>query len=270
MLNYKRSGGTLLNKCLGTLPNTVVMSEVNPMGGGWGKEKENSHTTIKDQAKYWYGIHIESNSFRNNVLELAEKCEQNGATLILRDYSRINFEKNYLNNFTPPNKFMILESLKGLLITAFGFIRDPIDIWISSGMPPINEFFNDYFKYVSLLNKINIPIYKYEDFCDDPSKFLILMCKDFKLKYIDVTRTYHNFKTLNGDTQSNSRGSKKNIIRPLKRKAIPSKFIVRLNNNEHLAASNILMGYNPYYNSKEIAVLEKIKLEIKEFRVKIK
>ena len=47
MINFGRSGGTLLNRILAALPNTVVMSEVHPLGGGWGKLKDKSPTTIQ-------------------------------------------------------------------------------------------------------------------------------------------------------------------------------------------------------------------------------
>ena len=33
MLCFARSGGTVLNRCLGCLPDIVIMSEVNPLGG---------------------------------------------------------------------------------------------------------------------------------------------------------------------------------------------------------------------------------------------
>ncbi len=56
MIAFARSGGTVLNQCLGSLPDVVIMSEVNPLGGGWGERGANSLTTIKDQAKHWYHL----------------------------------------------------------------------------------------------------------------------------------------------------------------------------------------------------------------------
>jgi hypothetical protein len=36
MLCYVRSRGTVFNQCLGSLPNTIVLSEVNPQGNSRG------------------------------------------------------------------------------------------------------------------------------------------------------------------------------------------------------------------------------------------
>ena len=36
LLCYARSGGTLLNQMIGSLPNVVMLSEVSPYGGGGG------------------------------------------------------------------------------------------------------------------------------------------------------------------------------------------------------------------------------------------
>ena len=98
MLCYARSGGTVLNRCLGSLADIVMMSEVNPLAGGWGKEGKKYYTTIKEQAFNWYGMKIEGNGFRENVIELAIKCEQENLSLILRDYSFINFKSSSLSN----------------------------------------------------------------------------------------------------------------------------------------------------------------------------
>ena len=53
MICYARSGGTLFNKCVGSMNDIIMLSEVNPLGGGWGKRRENSYTTPAEQAKKW-------------------------------------------------------------------------------------------------------------------------------------------------------------------------------------------------------------------------
>ena len=72
MICYARSGGNLLNKCIGSLPNVVMLSEVNPISDscdccGQGKQ-------IRCQAKEWYGVDLDSNSFSEKILELEGYC----------------------------------------------------------------------------------------------------------------------------------------------------------------------------------------------------
>ena len=73
MLCYARSGGTLLNKCLGSLSDTIILSEVNPVGSGSGKNKE-SLNSVYEQAKYWYNIELKNHDFKNAIIELDEYC----------------------------------------------------------------------------------------------------------------------------------------------------------------------------------------------------
>ena len=102
MICYARSGGTVLNKCLGSLPNVVMLSEVSPIGGGWGKEGPDSFTTVKEQAKNWYQIELSSDDFVENIVELEKFCNDNKLYLVVRDWSFINFMPHEYNNFNPP------------------------------------------------------------------------------------------------------------------------------------------------------------------------
>ena len=78
MICFARSGGTILNRCLGSLPNVVMMSEVNPLGGGVGVGgNKNSFTTVAEQAKHWYQLELESKTFAENIIELEKICERN-------------------------------------------------------------------------------------------------------------------------------------------------------------------------------------------------
>ena len=77
MICFARSGGTILNQCLGSLPGVVIMSEVNPLGGGKGKGAE-SYRTIKSQAKNWYGIDLisDEDNFVECAIELEAFCRK--------------------------------------------------------------------------------------------------------------------------------------------------------------------------------------------------
>ena len=65
MVCYARSGGTILNRCLGCLPGVVMLSEVTPLvdqspAGGEPR-------TVKDQARQWYGIELQSHGFTESA-----------------------------------------------------------------------------------------------------------------------------------------------------------------------------------------------------------
>lgn len=256
MLSYARSGGTMLNQCLGSLPDTVMMSEVNPLGGGWGVKGSNSYTTIQAQALNWYDIEIKSESFTESVIELERYCEANGKKLIIRDWSFVNFSKCDDNGNNPPYKFMTLDALKSKCdLSVFVFIRDSINIWISRGMPAINDFFFEYLQYIKAVRNLKVPIFKYENFCMNPQFVLKDICDYTGLEYRNVTKTYFYFNKVNGDVQNiiESRGIKTREITLLPRVYIPVRKIFQINRCSFMKKCNEIMGYMPcYYQGKKL------------------
>lgn len=248
MISFARSGGTVLNQCLGCLPNTVIMSEVNPLGGGAGKGPI-ALRTIKQQAKIWYGINLESNGFTNNALELNKICEDRGLQLIIRDWTFVNFNPLPNNNQNPPNKLLALEALKRKCkLKPFAFVRNAIDVWISRNVSP-EEFFGPYLRYVKEILKLEIPIFKYENFCENPDKVIRNICKYAGLKYNDSYKNYASFQNVNGDIQVSeySRGIKQKEIKLLPRKRISRKKIKKMECNAEMIQANKLLGYSTSY-----------------------
>lgn len=253
MLNYARSGGTLLNKCLASLPNVVMLSEINPLGCGSGYDINNPTSSIKNQVKNWYNIDLKDANFKNQIKELYDYCKKNDKVLIIRDWSFVNFsnfEKYNYNN--PPKKFLILEELQEYDLKIFGFVRNSIDIWLSRGCPDIKIFFSEYTTYINSLLETGCPIFKYEDFVNSPKKQLELICQKIGVDYVDVFETCLDYEKVNGDVQNkkNSRGIKQGEIKLLPRKQINSEKIAELNKCEKMKKINIKFNYTPsFYDS---------------------
>jgi len=60
MICFARSGGTILNQCLGSLPNVVMLSEVHPLVENWSSGKV-SVPKVKYQTKNCYQIDLSAN-----------------------------------------------------------------------------------------------------------------------------------------------------------------------------------------------------------------
>ena len=269
MISFARSGATLLNRCLGSLSNVVIMSEVNPLGGGWGEKKEKSPTTIKTQAKQWYNISLKSNGFCEEALELASICKKQKKHLIIRDWSYVNFVPHEYNNFNPPNRLLSYEQLKGKChLVAFAFIRDSIDVWISRNTPPVKEFYKQYSKYIDEILKNNIKIFKYENFCQNPDLEMKEICRYIGIEYSSAYKNYNKFTNVNGDIQNGckSRGIKQQKISLLPRKEIPFNKIKEINTCLEMKRVNSLLGYKTSYYKNQI---DKILIIIKKI-IKIK
>lgn len=251
ILCYARSGGTILNKCLSSIPGTVVMSEVNPLGGGSGigSLKDKPLNNIQDQAKSWYNIELESAGFKDNVEDLLEHCNQRESRLIIRDWTVVNYEPMAQNSFFSPNRFLILEELSSLNPIVIGFVRNAIDVWISRGQPEVDLFFKHYYSYIKSLTELNIPIFKYEDFTKFPEEQLQALCSAADIPYAPVADFAVSYRKVNGDIQkgNESRGENQKTIKPLSRQIIAYHNIKKLNSNQDMIRSNEMLGYGMNY-----------------------
>jgi hypothetical protein len=250
MICFARSGGTVLNRCLGSLPDVVMMSEVNPLGGGLGAGgNKNSFTTVAEQAKHWYQIELKSKNFTENILELEEICEKNGKQLVLRDWSFVNFAPYKHNDFNPPNRLITLETLESKCnLIPFAFIRDAIDAGLSRDVA-LRQFSIPYLRYVKSIIEKNIRIFKYEDFCHNPEKAIRDICAYTGLKYSESYTEFFLFDTVNGDIQHASRGNKCRKIELIPRKRISKDRIAEIDESAEIAEANTLLGYPTSYFS---------------------
>lgn len=254
MICFSRSGGTVLNKCLAVMPDTIVISEVNPVGGGWGREQKESYTTVQSQAKHWHGIELENTDYGQTVAELEQILKQRNQHLVVRDWSYINFYPKEENNFEPKNDFLALTEISSQTsCKPFVFLRDAIDVWISNGKRDPDIFFLHYQKYLETIKSYNIPVFKFEDFCRTPKKELQKICNYLEIPYDEsFTTKFSEFKKVNGDTQikKGSRGGKSKTIRPISRKIIEPSHIQIIESNKFFRECNEMFDYSAsYYNS---------------------
>ena len=252
MICYARSGGTLLNQCLGSLPDTVVLSEVNPLSGGVGApiKAESPY----EQALRWYGIPLKSRDFSGSILELMEICRQKSLSLIVRDWSFVNFMPMSRNNYQAPYKFLTLESLKSKCnMAVFAFVRNAIDVFLSRG-EEINSFSTNYLRYVKAVVNLKVPVFKYEDFCRSPETILKSMCALGGINFSESFWNFSSFLNVNGDSQDRgkSRGGKHNKIIVLPRKRVSAQKAYCINNNEEIKEANKLFGYPVKYEDAPI------------------
>ena len=261
MICFARSGGTLLNQCIGSLPDVIMMSEVNPLGGGSGRGPVH-YQTVKDQAKHWYNIEIESDNYSSGIIELGDYCTFKKKHLVVRDWTFINFVPREENKWEPPERLLALEQLENISeVIPFAFIRDSIDIWISRNLPPANEFFRQYLNYVRELVNRDIKTFKYEEFCRYPSYVLREICNFTGLEYSDSYNNYLTFQKVNGDIQikSKSRGSRHKKISLLPRRLMPLPKILEVNHNNDMKEANSLMNY-PISYTKTSQLLNRLRI----------
>lgn len=250
MIGYARSGGTLLARCLASLPAVMLFSEVNPRrwpGAG------NGRYTLNAQARAWHGIELRAQGFADGASELAAYAAREGKHLVFRDWSVIDFVPMKENGFKPAGRFSAWDALAVLpQVRAFGFIRDAIDVWISNGCR--DDFFRYYRAYLEALIGLGIPIYRYEDFCADPDLFMQRLCAEMGLPYDPGYQAFHRVGAVTGDVDlpTPSRGMRFGRVVNLPRRRISSAQRKWLKQNEDARAVNRLAGYPIDYEARPL------------------
>ncbi len=245
MLAYARSGGTLLNRCMASIPNVLVLSEVSVEA-----LCPNSCSTIKEQAKKWYGLELKSSGFVENINEIYKYCQSRGITLVIRDWTFGSFVPSRYNNFMPSKSLSTYNVLsKHFSVKAFGLVRNSIDIWLSLQASP-RTFYdkNLEFLYEFTKNLIdeNIKFFKYEDFCNNPKKEMKAICDYVEIDYNDHFLNYCEYKNVTGDIDlpDYSRGIKQSEISLLSRRKSYNIFSNDISKNTRSHEINQLLNYD--------------------------
>lgn len=115
---------------------------------------------------------------------------------------------------------------------------------LKNGDPNLEYFL----RFVNELKENGIKIFKYEDFCSNPDKFMIDFCEYTGLTYDESYKNYKNFTTFNGDIFSeNSRGLKKDNIFKIERRNASEDEIRFLENNTRMKDVNKMLEYPCHY-----------------------
>ncbi len=245
MTCYARSGGTLLNRCIGRLPGVVILSELHPLGGGTGKDGL-AFRTVSQQARHWYGITLKHEGFVDAICELHDHCQASGLRLVLRDWVAADFLPHRFNHHEPSWKLTTLNLLRERLeVHPFAFTRDSIDVWLSRGRPDPEAFFEQYVRYARAIVEAAMPIVQYEAFCRSPEQQMQRICEIGGLPYSPSFRDYQSFTHVNGDIQlaRPSRGRQQGGIAPLPRRGVPSRWVAAVEACPQMIEANRLLNY---------------------------
>lgn len=254
MLSYARSGGTLLNRCLGALPNTVVMSEVGPWGGGGGVSW-NDRREVHEQALDWFDIYLKSSDYLSGLLELEGICDRSNRYLIVREWCYANFNRHgSLPPYTPPQNLWTLEQLheKGIETKAFALVRDARDMWASMNYPEPNRFFASYRRFAEALSSAkDVPIFKYENFTADPETGLKSICDYLEIPFTQDWKDFPYFLDVSGDSADNkgfypppNKGRDLNPVRKARRCTLSPYRRFQIVKNPDFFEANHLLGYS--------------------------
>ena len=273
ILNYARSGGTLLSKFLSSTPGIILVSEINTQKGiNLNAKDVQPDEALKEQLLIWYGIKLEGEGIRECLINLIKYTKERKKLLIIRDWSYNDFRPNSSNNYNPSNTFTMYSLLKELTdFECIAFLRNAIDVQLSL-KGNIDTFQSSYLNYIKELYNLNIAIFKYEDLINSPLNFFSNLSTKLSFEFSSMVNLNDSNK-VTGDGYSNktTRGELQSSPIKLKRKYAFPWEEYNINKSEQLIKANNLVGYSTSYRDEKCeSLLNYLKrIFMSKFRYKI-
>ncbi len=187
---FARSGGTLLNQCLGCHPTNAVLSEINPAG---------SYFDALWQAEHWLGLlnkgnknAIEPLPYDGQVAALARLSTKAGRRLIVRDWTALNFLIDVMKGIEPSG---VLEQEHYLARTGLGLRRVVLSRRAESVFHSLRARIPQFLKldaetfgqaYLAYAQAVcNYPVVHLTDFTSDPKPRMRRICDLLDAAYED-------------------------------------------------------------------------------------
>jgi len=199
------------------MPNVVLLSEIHP-----DAQHAKSFNILK-QAQDWYGIHKELNAFKTPFIESVELirnwCHEHGKTLIIRDWSHVDYIGPPVTE-TPSNTAKLILDLKpNFTLKHIQLLRHPIDTWLSFSRLNLAKkhgiSFDDFcLAYLNYLENTSADsVLCYEQFSTAPEIVLKRVANESGFIYdTSFLDNWYKYKNITGDnSNSTSLRGKKNI-----------------------------------------------------------
>ncbi len=219
-----RTGGTVICRCLASMQDVVLLSEIHPLG----TQKFNPIA----QAQAWYDLlsdeDLESaRSGRLSFLEvmqlIAQRCSEHGRILVVRDWSHLDYTGV---PFTQPRyRSLLAEKLQpAFSLVRYSTVRHPLDQWLSMAQQAVFQerlgparFLRGASRFAESARQTGFM--RFEDFTRDNDTALRQLCAGLELEFDPGYREkWQAYTRITGDMLPGRSGS--DHIAPLPRQAM--------------------------------------------------
>lgn len=243
------TGGTLITKCLAAMPNVMVLNEVDPLSRmQFNPEKPIFSPTdmvaLVRQGNNRVSDELLIHLFVQNLEMLRNELASAGKRLLLRDHSHSHFLEGREVNKRTSVLSMVAEHFSTHSILT---VRNPIDSFLSldvlnwKSFQPFN--FDEYCKrYMHFLDAHKgLPVFKYEDFVNEPAKQMEQMCVALQLAYTgNFMETFDVFR-FSGDS-----GRSGVTIKPRTRRSYDEAFLENAKTSDSYSLLVNRLGYEAF------------------------
>lgn len=240
------SGGTLIAKCIASLPNTHVLSEVDPLSAQAHASKEPFFPTDLIRLARVGSRSVDEqlliDIFLAGLDVIYKNARAKGLRMIVRDHAHSQF---YFGDIQarPTVKEIVAQRFN---LRSVVTVRHPLDSymslknngWIHFQPDSINEYCRRY--HLFLDHYENTDLYRYEDFIAGPKAVLKKIATTLELRFDDSFEHLFSVHRLSGDSGRSGR-----VISPRPRRTVPDNVIENLTKSDNYRSLCKRLEYSP-------------------------
>ncbi|WP_150297399.1 sulfotransferase family protein [Salipiger aestuarii] len=254
--HFACSGGTLISKAIASVPNAVVMSEIDPLSTLHLRQPRQPFLPTDLIASLRYspreiGQDTIVAVFFAGLQALARDLSQKGLHLVLRDHAHSQY-CTAVDRFARPTLNELLTQLAGehnpplWSVRGVVTVRHPLESymsvqrngWFHFSPSTLEEYSTRYRDF--LRQHQHLPIVKYEDFVANPDAATRQICDHLELPFEPHYQTLMPLARLSGDS-----GRRSAVIAPRARRAVGPELQQQVEQSRSYRKLCERLGYNP-------------------------
>jgi len=206
--HFACTGGTLIAKCLACMPNTQLLSEVEPFShvqesAGGSRFHPTDLIRLARNSSRGVDRAFEAELFKAGLEIMYQDCRRKGLRLILRDHTHSSYCFGPGISQTPNLREHVRSSYPVLAIVT---VRHPLDSflsveklsWLHFEPATLDEYCNRYLRFLE--DYEGVPLFKYEDFVAAPVDEMQAMCNALDLPFAEGFEHLFSVHRLSGDS----------------------------------------------------------------------
>lgn len=224
--HFACTGGTLLSRCIEAMPNTVVLSEIDPLSTILLNKSDFAPSDLIRQSQ----TNLRPLPDRDVIatflasLEVMHKSYRRaGRRLVIRDHTHSQFCMSPNPNDRPNLHEILGEKFE---VSSIVTVRHPLDSfislrrkkWVMFEPDSLDEYCRRYLLFLETYR--NTPILRYEDFVEEPQRSSAFLADSLMLAHTEHWRDLLPVIELTGDS-----GRKGDEIEPRQRREVPGPLI---------------------------------------------
>lgn len=246
--HFACTGGTLISKCVASMPNVQLLSEINPFStihdeGNRRRFAPTDLIKLMKQSTRGVDAGLIADLFVESLRVIHRDASRHGYRLVLRDHTH----SQYCTGSQPLDRPDLRRLLSaGFTLRSVLTVRHPIQTYLSVVREGWHRHFqpsslDEYCKrHLAFLDDYaDVPVVKYEDLLEQPQEVMGRICRILDLPFSDQFPFLFGGFSITGDS-----GRKSDVLEPREPKPVPEALAREAAGSAHFAALSRRLGYD--------------------------